>query len=99
MIEEYIQQVKEGFAYLKKELDCLGIEYNGGNDGNFIYVNFRDEQLCQKLVNGLREKKIYIRGGWPKPYETGVSISAAPKNIMESFFKEFSKVYLNILNQ
>ena len=76
----------------------LGLEHNGGNEGNFLYVNLRDEELSQKLVHKLREKKIYIRGGWPKPYETGVSISAAPKNIIKNFFKEFSKVYLNLVS-
>ena len=47
----------------------------------------------------LKDKKIYIRGGWPVPYETGVSISGAPKNIMENFFEEFSNVYQNLLSQ
>ena len=99
LIEDYIQQVKEGFVYLKSELSKLGLEHNGGNEGNFLYVNFGDEQLSHKLVQGLREKKIYIRGGWPVPYETGVSISGAPKNIMENFFEEFSNVYQNFLSQ
>ena len=99
LIEDYIQQVKEGFVYLKSELSKLGLEHNGGNEGNFLYVNFGDEQLSHKLVQGLREKKIYIRGGWPVPYETGVSISGAPKNIMENFFEEFSNVYQNLLSQ
>ena len=98
LIQDYIQQIKEGLVYLKSELNKLGLEHNGGNEGNFLYVNFRDEQLSHKLVHKLREKKIYIRGGWPVPYETGVSISAAPKNITENFFKEFSKVYLNLVS-
>ena len=81
------------------EFNKLGLEHNGGNEGNFLYVNLGDQQLSHKLVQGLRGKKIYIRGGWPVPYATGVSISGAPKNIMENFFEEFSNVYHNILRQ
>jgi len=93
LIEEYIQQVKEGFAYLKNELNQLGLEYNGGNEGNFLFVNLKDKMLALNIVQSLRKKNIYIRGGWPDPYSAGVSITGAPKHIMIEFFKEFSATF------
>jgi len=96
LVEEYIQQVKDGFVYLKNELTKMGLDYNGGNEGNFLYVDFKEKQISLQLLNRLRDKKIYIRGGWPRPYDTGLSISGAPKNVMEKFFKEFSKIYWNL---
>ena len=93
LIEEYIQQLKEGLSYLKSKLDDLDLKYNGGNHGNFLYVELNDEKLVQNIVYALREKNIYIRGQWPFPYSTGVSITGAPVDIMREFFKEFYKIY------
>jgi histidinol-phosphate aminotransferase len=99
LIEEYIQQLKEGLAYLKSKLDDLELEYNGGNHGNFLYVELKDEELAQNIVYALREKKIYIRGQWPFPYSTGISITGAPVDIMREFYKEFYKVYQSKSNR
>ena len=96
LIEKYINQVKEGFYYLKQELDQLGLEYNGGNTGNFLYINLRDQVFAENVLKTLREKKIYIRGGWPAPYAQGVCISGAPKNIIEEFFHEFSDAFTKL---
>jgi histidinol-phosphate aminotransferase len=93
LVEEYIQQVKDGLSYLKSKLDDIELEYNGGNYGNFLYVELKDEELAQNIVYALRERKIYIRGRWPFPYSTGISITGAPVNIMREFYKEFYDVY------
>ena len=93
MIQDYIQQIKEGLVYLKSELSKLGLEHNGGNEGNFLYVELKDEELAQNIVYTLKEKKIYIRGQWPFPYSTGISIAGAPENIMREFYKEFYNIY------
>lgn len=85
LIAEYIQHVKEGLAYLKCELDGMKLEYNGGNDSNFLYVDFGDKQRCRRVVRELRMRNIYVRAGWPAPYSAGVSVSGAPKGIMEGF--------------
>jgi len=99
LIEEYILQIKDGLNYLKNRLNKLELEYNGGNEGNFLYVNLRNERLTHDLINRLKERKIYVRGGWPKPYKTGITVSAAPKGIVKIFMKEFSDVYLNLLKK
>ena len=57
LIEEYIQQIKEGLSYLKSELDDLELKYNGGNHGNFLYVELNDEELSQHVVYTLKERK------------------------------------------
>jgi histidinol-phosphate aminotransferase len=93
LIEEYIEQVKGGLSYLKSELDNLELEHNGGNHGNYLYVELKNEELAQHIVNALRAKYIYIRGGWPSPYSTGISITGAPVSKMKIFYKEFYKIY------
>ena len=93
IVEGYIKSVKEGLQYLKEELEDFGLEYNGGNTGNYLFVNFHDENLANTIVANMRKKGIYIRGEWPTPFSTGISITGAPKNIMKIFFEEFSSEY------
>ena len=96
VILDYVKQVKEGFSYLKSELKKLNIEFNGGNTGNFIFINIHDAGMARKIVNNLMDKKIYIRGRWPSPYDTGFSVTGAPMEIMEKFFEEFYQVYRSL---
>lgn len=90
IVEDYIRSVKEGLAYLKREFDKLGLEYNGGNASNFIYVNMGDRAVVRKTVSELRKKNIYIRNGWGEPYSDGFVVTAAPRPLMERFIKELS---------
>ena len=78
VIESYIEDVKEGFEFLKSRLDHCGVEYNGGNASNFIFVNLHDSEKANRVVNDLKKQKIFIRGNWPEPYTGGFSITGAP---------------------
>ncbi len=91
LVEAYIRDVKEGLVYLKREFNKLGLAYNGGNASNFIYVDTGDKGLVEKIVDALKTKEIYIRGGWPEPYSTGFCVTGGPKTIMEQFIEELSK--------
>ena len=90
VILNFVEEVKDGLRYLKRELDKLSIEYNGGETGNFIYVNLGNTELANDIVRRLKDRQIYIRGGWPEPFDAGFSVTGAPKEIMEEFFHEFS---------
>ena len=96
-VDLYVKQVKEGLSYLKTELMNLNIEYNGGDAGNFIYINIHDADKARKIVDNLMDKKIYIRGRWPNPYDTGFSVTGAPMEIMDKFFNEFYQVYYSLI--
>ena len=92
LVENYIHQVKDGFEYLKHEFDKNNLVYDGGTDGNFIYLYLGSEDLSNKIVTKLRDKKIYIRNGWGA-YSNGVLITGAPKHLLIEFFTEFIKIY------
>lgn len=87
-VEEYIRDVKEGIVYLKKEFDKRGLEYNGGQASNFIFVNLHDKDMADKVIGELKKKNIYLRGGWPEPFSGGFSITAGPKPLMKKAAKE-----------
>jgi histidinol-phosphate aminotransferase len=96
IVEDYIKDVKEGLAYLKKGLNKLGLEFNGGDTSNFLYVELRDRELVEKIADALKKRNIYIRSNWPKPYAGGFSISGAPKDIMRQFLNELSTALCNM---
>jgi histidinol-phosphate aminotransferase len=96
LVEDYIHQVKDGFKYLKAELDKHGFKHNGGNDGNFLYVDLGSAELSSNVVKKLQERKIYIRGGWEEPFSKGVSITGASRKDLKKFFLEFIKIYKSI---
>ncbi|KPK42812.1 MAG: hypothetical protein AMJ78_01035 [Omnitrophica WOR_2 bacterium SM23_29] len=96
IVESYIKDVREGLAYLKGELDRLGLEHNGGNASNFVYVNLRDRTKAERITQDLEAKNIYVRSGWPEPYSGGFSVTGAPKSIMKQFVNEISAILRKI---
>ncbi|MBN1353229.1 MAG: histidinol-phosphate aminotransferase family protein [Candidatus Omnitrophica bacterium] len=92
LVERYVKSVKEGLAYLKNEFDHLGLEHNGGNASNFIYVDLGSEAILKRVVKALRERHIYVRGGWPAPYASGFCLTAGPKKIMRHFVRELTEI-------
>ena len=94
IILNYVQEVKDGLNYNKNELNLLGIEHNGGEMGNFIFINLKDNNWAKHIIISLRKKNIYVRGEWPAPFDGGFSVTGVPKNVMEKFFNEFKTLFL-----
>ena len=97
IVKDYVNETKKGIKILKKKLEELGLEYHGGNYGNYVFVNFKNKKIVNKIYKYLADKKILIRAGWEKPWDTGVSISCGPPKIMNIFTKKFEKVYKKIV--
>lgn len=89
LIEEYLREVREGLDYLKSEFRKLGLEYDGGNSSNFIFVDLGKKVFVEQIIQRLNNKNIFIRGGWPEPYSSGISVTAGPKPVMQKFMQEF----------
>ena len=91
IIKDYINEINLGSIYLKKELTKLSVAYNGGTYGNSVYINMESTTRTNKIVNYLKKKNIYVRGGWSAPFNKGFSLSLSSKEIMKKFIKEFNK--------
>ena len=98
-ILDYVKQVTLGLQYIKTKLNDLNIEYNGGDTGNFIYVNMKSADLANAIVESLRHENIYVRGGWPKPYDTGFTITGAPQDMMEIFYNKFYNSLTSLISE
>ena len=92
-IYTYIREVKYGFKYFKNKLDKLKVEYNGGNHGCFIYVKLKSKKFATHIIKQLKKRNIFVRGGWPKPYEKGILISGSTFKNFKKFSNEFFKIY------
>lgn len=90
--QKYIRDTKAGINILKKNLDKLKLEYYGGQNGNFIFVNFKNKMIAQKIYKSLKKNKIAIRHGFPKPFDKGVLITCCPKKEMQKFINIFNKI-------
>ncbi len=89
VIDEYINEVKLGLNYLKEKLQQSNIEFASGEAGNFLFINLKDRKLSEGIVQFLNKKNIYIRGGWPKPFDQGFSVTGAPISTMKIFYNSF----------
>ena len=85
VIDDYVRQVKFGFSDIKKRLDEMGLRYNGGETGNFIYIELGTPERVGAVIADLRDQGIRIRGGWPAPFDGGVAVTGAPPAEMARF--------------
>jgi len=93
IIDEYINDVREGINFLRHELNKMMIEFNGGTNSNYIFINLNNRVKTKKIIKGLKEANIFVRGNWPKPFDEGFLVSGAPKKELKLFFKEFKELY------
>lgn len=96
IIVKNINKVKQGLRYIKNNLNKVNIEYNGGKTGNYIFINFKNKKLNSIIVKKLKEKKIYVRSGWPSPFDSGFCLSGSSEKNMKFFFNNLVKILKSI---
>ena len=93
-VSKYVNDIKSGLKFFQTKLKKLGLTYVGGNHGNYIFVNFKSKTQASLIYNKLKKNKIYVRNGWPKPYDSGLLISGSNKKIMNEVSKVFENFFL-----
>jgi histidinol-phosphate aminotransferase len=86
IIKNYIEEVKEGRNYIKKELLSLNLKVIGGKS-NFLLVVFKNKNDYMKIYNKLTSKKIYVKGGYKGDLENAILFTCGPKKIMNNLLK------------
>ncbi len=92
---KYVDDIKNGMKFFQKKLKKIGIPYVGGNHGNYIFVSLKNKTEASKIYNELKYYKIYVRSGWPKPYDNGLLISGSNIKIMKDVSKVFENFFYN----
>lgn len=82
-VESYIEETKEGKAYLIKELNRLNFPYVD-TCANFLHIDFKGKKkLAQKIFE---KKKIKVRSHLPIPgFENFLRITLGPTSVMRQF--------------
>jgi histidinol-phosphate aminotransferase len=91
IILKQIKLVKVGLKYLRLKLKEDNIEFNGGLNGNYIYINLKNVKKTNFVLNYLKKNKIYVRGSWPRPFDQGFSVTGSKKIVMKKFYLNFKK--------
>ncbi len=89
--KKYVKEVQKGFFYLKNELRKLKIDFYGGSNSNFIFINLKDMNLVNKVSKKLRNKKIIVRNNLQIPFKNGLVIAGCPPKQMKKFILSFKK--------
>ena len=88
----YVKDVKKGFTILKKSLDKKKINYLGGVNSNFIFIDLKNSTLSKKIFKRLQQKKIMVRQGYVKPFNKGILLTGCPPKQMRKFILNFNKI-------
>ena len=91
IILNQIKIVKKGFKFLVSQLKKSKIEHNGAVHGNYIFINLKSKKKSLFVTDFLKQKRIFVRTGWPSPFNQGFSLTGADIKIMKKFFYVFQK--------
>ena len=93
LTRKYTKDVSTGFLYLKNKLKELKINYYGGTNSNFIFINFKNQIVAKNIFYKLKKNKIAVRYGYPKPFNKGILLTGCPLKEIKLFFSIFKKIY------
>jgi histidinol-phosphate aminotransferase len=79
----HVRAVGEGAKYFKKCLDELGYTWHGGQVTNGILIFLENSEDSIRLVDELKKKNVYIRGGFETPYDRCVRVSLGRESQMK----------------
>ena len=83
--DQHVKEVSAGAKYLQGELKKMGLHWHGGNVTNGILIFLGNAQQSKDAVQFMRERKIYIRGSFEKPYDACIRVSLGPTVAMAQF--------------
>jgi len=96
VISKYIKEVKLGLKIFRQKLKSKNIQFVGGLNSCYIFLNLKNQKIYKMTVNKLKKEKIYVRGGWPEPYNNFILVSGSTLKNFNKFVIKFFKIFDNI---
>ncbi len=91
IVEDHVNQVAKGREYIKKELDRLGLKWQGGQYANAILIFLENREAVNDLVQYLKDRHIQIRASFEGPLNRTVRITLAPVKELSVFIKNLEE--------
>lgn len=82
IITNYINKVKQGRDFIKKELIKLDLRVYG-KDANFLLIDFNDSTILNKILNKFSKQKIYVKSNYSGELKNCILITCGPVAIMK----------------
>ena len=82
IIVNYINKVKQGRDFIKKELSKLDLKVYGKN-ANFLLIDFKNSITLNKVLNKFSNKKIYVKSNYLGELKNCILITCGPVIIMK----------------
>ena len=92
LITKYISEVKLGLKIFRQKLIKNNIQFIGGTNSCYIFLNLKNKNKCELIINQLQKENIYVRGGWPAPYKNFILVSGTTLNNFNKFIVKFFKI-------
>jgi histidinol-phosphate/aromatic aminotransferase/cobyric acid decarboxylase-like protein len=85
-VKESIQKVCEGRDYFREQCQSKNIKA-WGRVSNFVLLKFESPEQKEKVIKGLDNRNILVRGGYPIPLACHLMVTCGPVYQMEKVFK------------
>ena len=95
LITKYIKEVKLGLKIFRQKLKRKNIQFVGGLNSCFIFLNLKNQKVYKMTINQLKKENIYVRGGWPEPYNNYILVSGSTLENFNKFVIKFFKIFNN----
>ncbi len=86
LVSEYNQKVVDSRKLIIEYLKRLGIN-SYGEWGNFLLIDFNTKANAEAVVKKLHAHEIYVKGPWRTPFDSCITITVGPFELMEPFLE------------
>lgn len=93
IMEDYVEQTKQGRDYIRAQIDRMGLKWYGGDYTNAMLIFLETNEQVKEAVSFLKNKKIYVRASFDPPLDQAIRLTLGPKESMNTFLKAFESWY------
>ena len=93
-VTESIRNVCEGRNFFRIQCNNNGLRA-WGETGNFVLVDLETSERMRKVVSGLDDRDILVKGGFPKPVSHHIMVTCGPISQMERVFEGILEILVD----
>jgi len=87
---KYVSTIRQSQKELHVKLNSIGVKSYGKNC-NFIFIDMLSQDRRDLIIKLLKDRNIYVRGGFIAPWNTFIRVSIGEMKKMEIFLENFEE--------